>query len=64
MDPTLPSPLPCYGPLTAHCAAQEGHLPCVQHLVQAGANLEARNRFGNTPLNIAGAKAGAIASCM
>jgi ankyrin repeat protein len=36
-----------------HCAARKGHAACVQKLVDAGANVTARNANGLTPLQLA-----------
>lgn len=40
-----------YTPL--HAAAASGNIECVHTLINAGADIEAKNVYGNTPLHIA-----------
>lgn len=40
-----------YTPL--HAAAASANIECVQILINAGADIEAKNVYGNTPLHIA-----------
>lgn len=40
-----------YTPL--HAATASGNVECMHILINAGADIEARNEYGNTPLHIA-----------
>lgn len=40
-----------YTPL--HAAAASGNIECMRTLIKAGADIEAKNAYGNTPLHIA-----------
>jgi ankyrin repeat protein len=41
------------GSTVLHMACYKGHLPTVQLVLSAGANVSARDRYGGTPLQIA-----------